>query len=156
MLLTFSKDSFVIDIIDEIKRTSFREDPHNRWKIGMKIHFWRGDPRNKRGDPETDPFFFGLGQVERIEHFEIFADQNFIKIGQYGPDPDYEILRGKYKLDEIARRDGFKTWKEMKKFFDNQYFTGKIIHWNPKNCIFDYEISGKRELKRKVVNDSLF
>ena len=48
MLLTFSKSEFRDRIRKGVKIHSIREDKYNRWKAGMNIHFWLGNPRNKR------------------------------------------------------------------------------------------------------------
>ena len=137
MLLTFSRDSFVEDIIDHKKEQTIREDKSNRWKPGRKIHFWRGNPRNKRGNPETDPYSFGTGICTDVKFVEIYFHFDFIKVGFGSIIPQYEIIRGKVLLDLFARKDGLENWQDMKTFFKNQTFTGKIICWNPKNCIFE-------------------
>lgn len=137
MLLTFCRDSLVESILDFSKRQSIREDKSNRWKPGRKIHFWRGNPRNKRGNPETDPYSFGTGVCLDTKFVEIYCELNFVRVGFGSLIPGFEIIRGKVLLDLFARKDGLENWQDMKTFFNNQTFRGKIILWDPKNCIFE-------------------
>lgn len=51
MLLTFSKPQFKNLILDGTKIHTIRLDKTNRWKKGMKIHFWMGNPRNVKNNP---------------------------------------------------------------------------------------------------------
>lgn len=46
MILTFSQERFEKGILEGIKTTTIRRDVKNRWKEGMKIHFWMHNPRN--------------------------------------------------------------------------------------------------------------
>lgn len=125
MLLTFSKPKFESLIKDEVKIHTIRADKSNRWKVGTKIHFWLGNPRNTRG--KNKPYQFGLGEVSRIESIIINTHTDTIYIGE-------AKFKSKVELDAIAKNDGFDSWQEMKCFFigDFGYFVGKIIFW--KNC----------------------
>ena len=118
MLLTFSKDQFVEKILTGDKIHSIREDKNNRWKIGMKIHFWRGNPRNVK----SNPYEFATSVVKDIQRIEIEPSINWVSLtGGYscfGPDG----------LEIIAKNDGFSSWAEMKKFFPEP-FVGKLIWW---------------------------
>jgi hypothetical protein len=48
MLLTFTNPKFEKLIKERIKIHTIRADKRNRWQVGTKIHFWRGNPRNIR------------------------------------------------------------------------------------------------------------
>lgn len=129
MILTFSCDSFVESIINGIKVHTIRDDKQNRWKVGNKIHFWLGNPRNARG--KTKPYQFGIGEVSRVEtirmKFAIQEDwqQDIVYIG------NDIVLKSIDELNALAENDGFENWFQMKNWFDNedkQYF-GKIIFW---------------------------
>jgi hypothetical protein len=122
MILTFSCDSFVESIINGTKQHTIRDDKTNRWKVGRKIHFWRGNPRNTRG--KTKPYQFGTGEVSRIEEVKINPHLNYVVI-------DGVEFSAKGELNAIAINDGFENWEEMKTFFTD-VFVGKLIFW--KNC----------------------
>lgn len=130
MLLTFSKTEFRNRIRSGIKVHTIRDDKHNRWEVGNKIHFWLGNPRNTRG--KTKPYQFGIGEVSKVEtirmDFAIPEDwqQDIVFIG------DDIVLKTIDALNALAENDGFDNWAQMKLWFDDtgikQYF-GKIIFW---------------------------
>lgn len=118
MILTFSKKEFQPKIIDGIKIHTIREDKHNRWKKGIKIHFWMGNPRNVT----KNPYQFGEGIVELVLSIHIYPDENRFIIGNQG---EFKEIGS---LNELAENDGFDSWEEMKKWFKTE-FHGKIIYW---------------------------
>lgn len=125
MLLTFSKESFVQQIIEGRKIHTIREDKHERWKVGMKIHFWKGNPRNIK----SNPYSFAEGVVTKIVSIKIDHRQLppviFVNGGALVPE-EKELL---------ARRDGFSGLKSFFTWF-NSDFKGKIIYWEiQKNLI---------------------
>jgi len=129
MLLTFSKTEFRTLIKKGVKMHTIRDDKHNRWKVGTKIHFWLGNPRNTRS--KNKPYQFGVGEVSRVETIRMdFAcaedwQQDVVYIGE-----DIK-LKTDEELNALAVNDGFDNWFQMKRFFVNdggQYF-GKIIFW---------------------------
>ena len=128
MILTFSRDSFVESIINGTKKHTIRDDKPNRWKVGRKIHFWLGNPRNTRR--KTKPYQFGVGEAARVEkirmYFDIEADGQVDEV--FIDDISIKSIQG---LNDLAKNDGFDNWFQMKNWFDNedkQYF-GKIIFW---------------------------
>lgn len=70
MILTYSKDIFVPGIKDGLKIHTLREDPNKRWKPGMSIQHWRGNPRNVR----QHPYKFADGECKAVEEVMIFRD----------------------------------------------------------------------------------
>lgn len=129
MLLTFSKTEFRTLIRNGVKVHTIRDDKHNRWKVGTKIHFWLGNPRNTRG--KAKPYQFGVGEVSRIERIRMDFS--------YGEDWQRDVvyigeeirLNKNEELNDLAINDGFENWEQMKQWFlndDGQYF-GKIIFW---------------------------
>lgn len=124
MLLTFTKPKFEGLIKEKIKLHTIRADKHNRWKVGMKIHFWNGNPRNTRG--KNKPYQFGTGIVERIEPIKIYPKQDLIIISGYE-------FKHPQELKNIAVNDGFENWEEMKEFFTED-FVGKVIIWS--ECVW--------------------
>lgn len=129
MLLTFSKTEFRTLITEGVKVHTIRDDKRDRWKVGNKIHFWLGNPRNTRG--KNKPCQFGVGEVSRVEtirmnftHHQGFP-HDIVYIG------DDIILNTNEELSALAVNDGFENWVQMKQWFvnnDNQYI-GKIIFW---------------------------
>ena len=117
MILTYSRDSFMNDILAGIKKTTFREDPNNRWHKGRAIQHWRGSPRNVK----KRPFQFAFGVCTDIEIAEIDPDMNRITL-------DGHPHTNKVVLNMIAWDDGFKDWEDMKLWF-NKPWKGKRIHF---------------------------
>jgi hypothetical protein len=116
MILTFKK-RFVDLIIDGTKIHTIREDAPNRWKVGMKIHFWCGNPRN----PSKNPYKFAEGIVKRIIEIDIMPGVDCIQAGSSG------YIHNE-NPEQIAKNDGFQNWEEMKQFFPKE-FKGKLIIW---------------------------
>jgi len=65
MLLTFSRTTFRDRIRSGIKVHTIRDDKTNRWKVGNKIHFWLGNPRNTRG--KTNPINLESGNAQGLK-----------------------------------------------------------------------------------------
>ena len=120
MLLTFSKTEFRDRIRKGIKIHTIREDKHNRWKAGMNIHFWLGNPRNTRS--KVKPYQFGIGLCELVLPIHIYPNENRFIIGDQGE------FKNIGSLNELAENDGFDSWQDMKKWFTDE-FHGKIIYW---------------------------
>jgi hypothetical protein len=129
MILTFSKSEFIDRIKSGTKIHTIREDKHNRWKVGNKIHFWSGNPRNTRG--KVKPYQFGIGEVSRVDiikmYFAIHEDwqRDIVYIG------NYVVLDTIGALNALAENDGFDNWEAMKHWFVNpdMQYDGKIIFW---------------------------
>mgnify|MGYP001549084953 CR=1 FL=1 len=123
MLLTFKRESFVQEIIEGTKIHTLRPDPNDRWKPHMKIHFWKGNPRNVK----QNPYFFGNGIVFETPRLHLYDDAiEFIHMPASIYKPE---LRGK-ELDRFARNDGFKDWKAMKLWFPGIHKNMKLIFWS--------------------------
>lgn len=126
MLLTFSKDRFVYLISAEVKIHSIREDKGSRWKEGMKIHMWRGNPRNVK----SSPYEFNTDHV-CVSTQKIFIHPDFGPSGGL-----YSVVKidGRQivgnELEELAKNDGFSSARQFFLWFKKTGdFTGKIIHW---------------------------
>lgn len=130
MILTFSKDKFVYDIIAGRKVTTIREDKHGRWKPGMKIYFWKNNPRNKSKNPHC----FGEGKCARvvpirIERCDIYPCLLIYTNGSGQSLTFTEVMN-------IIHNDGL-TLKQFRMWFippEKPIFEGKIIYWE--NCKF--------------------
>lgn len=115
MILTFSQERFEKGILEGIKTTTIRRDVKNRWKEGMKIHFWMHNPRNVSKKPHA----FAIGEVLTVLDITISSKTNAIIAGN-------GTYRSLSYLDEIAKNDGFQDWEDMKRFFP-ETFIGKLI-----------------------------
>ncbi len=145
MLLTFSKTQFVDRIASGAKVHTIREDRHDRWKVGNKIHFWFRNPRNTKG--KEKPYQFGTGEVSRVETIRIdFAilegrQLDTVYIG------DDIILQSEAELNALAENDGFDNWWQMKLWFvniDGQYF-GKIIFWKNFELVMNHRVKANKK-----------
>lgn len=124
MILSFSRDSFVKDIKVGLKIHTAREDKLCRWKPGMKIHFWKGNPRNTRG--KNKPYQFGEGICDKVLPVEINTGANYVQV--------YGIrIESKEGLDFFAKNDGFADWEDLKEWFKVP-FIGRLIYW--RDCNF--------------------
>jgi len=117
MILTF-KERFIDSLLNGTKIHTIRADKYDRWKVGMKIQFWCGNPRNT----QKQPYQFAEGIVTEIMPIWIYPEREGININYI------YILREINKLDLFAKNDGFRDWEEMKQFFPD-YFEGKLIIW---------------------------
>lgn len=119
MILTFSKESFKDKILSGSKIHTIRADKKNRWKPGMKIHFWMHNPRNVK----KNPYQFAEGICNLVLPISIYPSENRFEIGEQGG------FKWMNSLNELAVNDGFEDWKEMKTLFTNE-FHGRIIYWD--------------------------
>jgi len=129
MILTFSETKFEQLIKDGVKIHTIRIDTSNSWKVGKKIHFWVGNPRNTKA--KNKPHQFGTGKISNIEPIFIDTINNYIIINSVK-------FGSKIELDEIAINDGFENWEEMKTFFP-KIFIGKLIFWKSDECFWFQE-----------------
>jgi len=119
MILSF-KEQFVEKIKQEHKTTTIRKS--GRWKVGQKIHFWKGSPRN----PKSNPYHFGMGVVERVEHIELWLgegkkDHLMFLLNRNNQKGIYLGGKNRKMANEIAKNDGFENWDELREWFRNTY-----------------------------------
>lgn len=123
MLLTFSKPQFKDLIKQGIKQHTIRADKGNRWKVGTKIHFWMGNPRNVHA--KNKPHQFGTGVCCKVVPISIYPKNDAIICDGYGLSMS--------EIEDLAINDGFESWEDMKTFFTED-FVGKMIFW--KDCVW--------------------
>ena len=70
MILSYSRTSFVPAIMQNLKKHTLRKT--ERWKAGMKIQHWLGNPRNTKSTPP--PFCFHEGVCDGTERVIIEFD----------------------------------------------------------------------------------
>lgn len=142
MLLTFSKPQFKDLIKKGIKKHTIRADKGNRWKVGTKIHFWMGNPRNTRG--KNKPHQFGEGICSEIRKIQIVRSPSFAtlliddeEIETIWKDPNsFRVYSTEYDCPifyQLATDDGFDSISEFLEWF-NTDFEGKLIYW--KDCVW--------------------
>jgi hypothetical protein len=133
MILTFSNPQFVTRILEGTKIHTIREDKTNRWKVGRKIQFWSGNPRNVK----NKPYQFATGICTEIKEIKIdFCNEDVLIIGNKFN--DIELFCSFRKLDDFAKKDGFDNWDNMKDWFYQKYpegtvFEMKLIHFELNN-----------------------
>lgn len=127
MLLTYSVPSFVEDIKNGVKIHSIRLDPKNRWKAGMTIHQWKGNPRNVK----NNPYHFQNDVCKSVQRISIYWTFNTLDIII-----DKEHYLKDYKMEELIHNDGFETIEHFIKFFfgskSSGTWHGNLIHWTDK------------------------
>ena len=105
------------------KPHTIRIDKHNRWKVGMKIHF-------NIGVRTKNMFRFApILTVKSIQKIEIKYHYNLGDGIQSGISVkiDGKVMGGK-KITALAINDGFDSVREFFEWFKED-FEGKIIHW---------------------------
>ena len=128
MILSFDKENcdkrnFPAKILAGSKTHTCRIDKHRRWKVGMKIQYYRLNPRN--GGIE-----FATGIVSKVENIKISVWHNWVSIGDKNDDPtNYTYLSLEDELNEFAKNDGFNSWEELKEYF-KEFFEGVRISWD--------------------------
>jgi hypothetical protein len=123
MILPFNPQ-FKPLILDGTKIHTIREDKHDRWKVGMKIHMATG-VRTKNYKQ------FAEATVSKITTIRIEYQENLLGLKLpfvYVQDKLLVHEVGRQEMDEIIKNDGFPDKKSFFSWF-NQDFTGKIIYW---------------------------
>lgn len=105
--------NFEQKIKDGIKIHTIREDLHNRWSEGMKIHFSTGSRTSQYN-------CFKEGKCKSIQFIEIFGRTVIIDVTRLSYD----------EIEMLAENDGFDSIDDFWAWFD-QYtpFVGRLIHW---------------------------
>ncbi len=111
-------------------------DPHNRWKVGNKIHFVinKGTPQQFQFAPVAE--CLGLQPVSIIyndgDPGVFFGDSHESEMPFYFKDWDEKtkdfVTYGENQMLKMANNDGFDSIDDFFAYF-NQDFRGKIIHW---------------------------
>ena len=119
MNLGFKVD-FVPLILSGEKIHTIREDIHNRWGVGTKIHFCTGIRTKKYNQ-------FRIGECVSTQKIEFVWNQEGVKVFIDGED----VTTKKDIFDKLAKNDGF---ADRNAFFEweawnRKYFKGKILHW---------------------------
>jgi hypothetical protein len=122
MLITYKAD-FVPKILDGSKIHTIRRDEPNRYKTGVTLHQWKGNPCN----PIASPYHFDTTKCVSTQQILIL----------FKNDPRVEVIvDNRYlnpvEIEALAKNDGFLSSYELFKWFNFEDFKGKIIHWTDK------------------------
>lgn len=120
MVLAFKKH-FVDGILTNTKIHTIREDKHDRWKTGKKIHFATG-VRTKHYQQFMQGICKSTQSIE-IKRLNGWIEDTEVKI-------DGRIL-SKMEVRDLAWNDGFANINEFCMWFKDG-FKGKLIHWTDK------------------------
>ena|ERR1035437_1428777 len=117
MILTFSKEQFKNKYLAGIKIHTLREDIHNRWRPGMKIHLWLHNPRNV----SKHPYCFAENTCKGVQYVNIFGVNVFLE-NRFLSEPE---------IHQMAINDGFESEASFFAWFNHsgKAWCGKIIHW---------------------------
>lgn len=117
----FSFKDALLQINQNAKLHTIREDKKDRWKVGNDIHF----SINVRTKNQLQ--FAPVVKVKSIQKVEmvIRGIKNERPINVY---VDGKIIGVNNGLKELAINDGFDTLEDFYDYFKDG-FTGKIIHW---------------------------
>ena len=119
MVIGFNKQ-FKDAILSGEKKHTIREDKHNRWKPGMKMHMATG-VRTKEYNQFYEAVCVSTQEIEIIRKSDRDrVNDTIVKVDGHML-TDIEILH-------LIVYDGFNSIAEFLKFFQNG-FKGKIIHW---------------------------
>ena len=119
MILSFSQDQFRDRILDGTKIHTIRQDRTERWKPGMVMHMWRGNPRNVSKNPKEFCTRYRL-----VSKQEIFISPKLKQV-QITVDGDKKTV---YDMIELALNDGFDDEQQFWDYFTED-FKGYILHW---------------------------
>jgi uncharacterized protein YqfB (UPF0267 family) len=112
------KEKFKEPILKGTKIHTIREDAHNRWKIGMKMHMATG-VRTKNYNQ------FQEMKCMSIQGIEITRVSDYLNDTIVTVDGRKLILS---EIQQLAWNDGFENLIDFWMWFDKD-FKGKIIHW---------------------------
>lgn len=122
MILSYSRDRFVEGILTGRKRHTIREDKHRRWRPGMTIHHWRGNPRNVK----AHPYPFATGVCKGVQAIEIRKDA----AGEMKVRVDGRVLSAA-EVEMLAAQDDL-SLEEFRLWFlpaGRERFVGRVIHF---------------------------
>lgn len=122
----FGKNFEVLDIAPKIH--TIRQDPHNRWRAGMDIHFVINNRQKNRFQ------FAPVLKCKSVQSIEIKRFQTGLKdsfMDEYGAFCSVAVggnYLNKAEIETLAVNDGFESAKDFFRYF-NSHFVGNIIHW---------------------------
>lgn len=130
MILTYSKDRFIDAIRAGTKIHTIRTDASRRWKPGMSIQHWHGNPRNVR----QNPYKFADGRCQAVQDIRIIRQGEYVPCvyvfaPRQGEHAGYFL--SDLQVEELAKNDGL-SLAEFRDWFvpaEAPEFQGRIIHF---------------------------
>jgi hypothetical protein len=116
MIIGFKKQ-FVNKILSGEKLHTIREDKHNRWKPGVKMHMATG-VRTKDYNCFNETECKGIQDIEIIQRGSNLVPVIYID--------GVTILKD--EQIQLAKNDGFDSVEDFWNWF-NKDFSGVIVHW---------------------------
>lgn len=114
------KPQFVEPILKGIKVHTIREDNHNRWQAGMKMHMATG-VRTKNYKQFAEKICTGNRRII------IEPEKKQVSICVNSTQIKYFNEQG---IETLAKNDGFNSVDDFWKWFNKPFF-GKLIYWIP-------------------------
>ena len=125
MILSF-KEQFVSSIISGEKVTTIREDKSDRWRFGLTIDFWKGNPRNT----SQDTYQFAVAICSFAKEILIDIENQSI----YFNNSWFSMEKDQAEIERFVKGDGFENPSAFFQFFQETYktkmFRGKLIGWH--------------------------
>lgn len=112
------KQRFVKPILDKTKKHTLREDPHDRWKTGKRMHMATG-VRTKKYNQFYEDTCKSTQKVEIIRTSD-YLNETIVKVDGRKLD--------EAEVQQLAWNDGFENLVDFWMWFADG-FNGKIIHW---------------------------
>jgi len=130
MILTYSKIEFIDLILSGQKIHTIRTDETRRWKAGMPIQHWSGNPRNTRA--KNKPREFAKGVCSGVQPIQIECTHRSNWGIQFRVIVGLKVLSVAETI-ALARNDGL-TLDEFAYWFlkDQDVFVGRIVHFTEK------------------------
>lgn len=147
MILSYSKPEFKGLILGGDKIHTLREDKSDRWKPGMSIQHWLGNPRNVSKNPHQ----FHEGVMQNWQAVKVFrsdwGSEGFAVAIKIKPNEHFTkdqflnndsvvhesiVLFTGAMLQMFCHNDGL-TKMDFKNWFlsENESWLGKILHFTP-------------------------
>jgi len=130
MILSYSLPKFKDLILSGEKIHTIRDDKHMRWKPGMSIQHWLGNPRNVSKNPHQ----FAVGECKAVQEVYIRRRGTSLVPGVCLFSTGSERWLSDEQTIELAKNDGL-TIDEFREWFvpfHNSTFYGRIIHFTDK------------------------
>lgn len=118
------------------KLHTIRQDPSNRWRAGMDIHFVINNRTKNRFQfaPVVKCVRVQTIEIEWVDlgtflgrEVRVFVDSTKV-IGKFNENDKYCLDGIGRSLEDLATNDGFDSVEDFFKYFNND-FKGKLIHW---------------------------
>lgn len=134
MIASYTIKGFPEKIKSGVKKHTFRRDPKRRWKVGMTVHHWWNNPRNRpKNQPKNrNPHEIQQDEVTFVWHTWIFVLESTQELMIYLENEDVLLKLTKEQVLIVAKNDGFESVGEFQDFFvpkPGDTWVGRLICW---------------------------